>query len=193
MTATLDDIAETTIVLGTMRSPGTCTISGHDRKENWDVQKAKGTTGASSQLNGKDVGTFKVTFYLVDDGSADTGQGQFELWDRFEKLIRSMTDAATPIALPIYHPDLARQGFTEVSNAGIGGVTRDKLQGRTVTVDFIEYKPPKKKPAAKAQAKSGASVSADGKPFKPDPNLRAKQELSDLQATAKDPFGVRTS
>jgi hypothetical protein len=185
MTATQEEIAETTIVLGTMRSPGTCTISGHDRNENWDVQKAKGTTGASSQLNGKDIGKFTVTFYLVDDGSAEPGQSQFEQWDRFEKLIRSLTDASTPVALPIYHPDLARQGFTEVSNAGIGGVTRDKLGGRTVTVSFIEYKPPKKKPAAQAQAKPAAAGGATGAQKAPDPNAKAKQELKDLVAAAK--------
>ena len=186
MSATDEEIAETTIVLGTTRSPGTCTISGHDRKENWDVQKAKGTTGASSQLNGKDVGTFRVTFYLVDDGSAEPGQSQFDQWDRFEKLIRSMTDAATPIALPIYHPDLARQRFTEVSNAGIGGMTRDKLQGRTVAVDFIEYKPPKKKPAAQAQAKPAATGGNTAKRAE-DPNAAAKRELAALVAEAKKP------
>lgn len=186
-----DAQAYATIVLGNpgMRSPGTCTISGHDRNKNWDVQKAKGSTGASSQLNGDDIGTFKVTFYLVDDGSADPGQSQFDRWDQFEKLVRSLTDASKPVALPIYHPLLARQGFTEVSNAGVGGMVEDGKGGASVTVSFIEYKPPKKKPAAKAQAKPAQTYANtdEGRRSPPDPNAAAKQQLADLVAEARKP------
>lgn len=184
-----DAQAYATIVLGTTRSPGTCTISGHDRNKNWDIQKAKGSTGASSQLNGDDIGTFKVAFYLVDDGSDERGQGQFDQWDQFEKLCRSLTDGTKPIALPIYHPLLARQGFTEVSNAGVGGMVEDGKGGATVTVSFIEYKPPKKKPAAKAQAKPAQTYANtnEGKRSPPDPNQAAKNELAGLVQEAKKP------
>jgi hypothetical protein len=182
-----DPVGYSTIVLGTMRSPGTCTLSKHDRKKNWDVQKAKGSTGASSQLNGDDIGTFDATFYLVDDGSAEPGQGQFDQWDQFEKLVRSLTDASKPIALTVYHPDLARQGFTEVSNAGVGGFNRDGKGGATITVSFIEYKPPKKKPAAKAQAKKGGSRGGNSSILAEDPNAAAKRELAALVDEAKKP------
>lgn len=178
-----DPQSYSTIVLGTMRSPGTVKLSGHDRMKNWDVQKAKGSTGASSKLNGDDIGTFKATFYLVDDGSAPPGQGQFDQWDKFEKLVRSLTDASKPIALSIYHPDLARQQFTEVSNAGVGGFARDDNGGATIVVSFIEYKPPKKKPASAAQAKPGTR----GGNSAPDPNAAAKAELAALVEQAKRP------
>ncbi len=189
MRPTDDDQAYGTILLGTTRSPGVCTVSGHDRNENWDVQKAKGSTGASSQLNGRDIGTFKVSFYLVDDGMADPGRSQFDRWDQFEKLVRSLTDGTKPVVLPIYHPFLARQGFTEVSNAGVGGMVEDGKGGATVTVTFIEYKPPKAKPAAKAQAKPAQTYANtdEGKRSPPDPNQAAKNELAGLVNEAKKP------
>jgi hypothetical protein len=178
-----------TYVLGTTRSPGTVVFSGHDRMKNWDVQKAKGTAGASSNLNGDDIGTFKATHYLVDDGSDDPGKGQFDRWEAFEKLIKSTTDGGKPSALPIYHPDLARNGFTEVSNGGVSGMVHDGKGGATVVVTYIEFKPPKPKPAAKAKAKPPASYANtdEGKRSPPDPNAAAKAQLAALVAEAKKP------
>lgn len=182
-----DEESIATIVLGTTRSPGTVVLSGHDRLKNWDVQKAKGKTGASSVLNGDDIGTFKAAFYLVDDGTDPIGEGQFDRWETFERLIKSTTDGAKPFALPIYHPDLARNLFTEVSNGGVSGMVHDGKGGATVTVTFIEYKPPKPKPAAKAQAKVTYANTDEGKRSPPDPNAAAKEQLASLVTEAKKP------
>jgi hypothetical protein len=168
------------IVLGITPSPGLCKISGHDRYKNWDVQKAKGQAGASSELGGDDIGTFTVTFYLYDEAD-------FAQWDDFEKLIQSMTAGPRPVATPIYHPDLARQRFTEVSSGGIGARVHDGLGGASHAVKFIEYKPPKPKVTAKAQAKPGAGGNTPGRPAKPDPNAAAKAQLSALVAEARKP------
>lgn len=172
------------IVLGITPSPGRVTLSGHDRWENWDVQKAKGQTGASSQLNGRDVGSFTATFYLAHDNLDDTETNDFDLWDSFQRLIETMTNGPRPIAMPIFHPDLARNGFTEVSSGGVGGLVHDGKGGATVVVKFQEYKPPKPKPAAKAAAKPGAT---SGPKAKPDPNAAAKAQLAALVAEAKKP------
>lgn len=176
------------IVLGITPSPGTCAPTGHDRWKDWDVQKAKGTTGASSQLNGDPIGQFSITFKLSYD-YAPGDQDDFARWDEFQKLIESMTAGPTPVALPIYHPDLARQGFTHVSSGGVGGMVHDGQGGATVTVKFIEYKPPKPKPAAGAKAKPGGTTSGGvGAPGgKPDPNAKAKAELAALVTEAKKP------
>src|SRR5690606_22508548 len=90
-------------------------------------------------------------------------------------------------ALPIYHPDLARNHFTEVSVASIGGMIHDGVGGAIVIVDFIEYKPPKPKPVVKAAAKPGASSAAPIGPPKPDPNAAAKAELAALLEEARRP------
>jgi hypothetical protein len=173
------------IVLGITPSPGKVVLSGHDRWKNWDIQKAKGTTGATSKLNGDDVGTFTATFFLAeDDLSAPADENDFDRWEEFQRLIESMTAGPTPVALPIYHPDLARNKFTEVSSGGVGGMVYDGKGGASVVVKFVEYKPPKPKPAAGAKAKPGGTAGAQ---TKPDPNAAAKAELAALVAEAKKP------
>jgi len=169
------------IVLGTARSPGKVTLSGHDRAKQWDVKGAKGSTGASSALEGDPIGSFEATFELAGDDV--DGRTDFDEWEDFQRLIESTTSGPKPVALPVYHPDLARNRFTEVVNGGIGGMIHDGKGGAIVKVKFLEYKPPKPKPAAKAQPKpgaSGAASTATSKPSKPDPNAARKQELNRL-------------
>jgi hypothetical protein len=176
------------LVLGYDPSPGLLTLSGHDRVKNWDIQSAKGTTGASTKLNGDPIGRFKARFYLAHDNFNSTGINDFELWEDFQRKLEGLVNGPTPSAVPVYHPDLARNKFTEVTVASIGGMLHDGKGGATVEVEFIEYKPPKPKPAAGAKAKPGASGGGGtGKPAKPDPNAAAKAELAALVAEAKKP------
>lgn len=172
------------IILGTARSPGVVTLSGHDRAKNWDVKAAKGQTGASSSLGGDPIGTFKASFYLASDNLDEDEDDDFARWDRFQFLLQAMNAGPAPAALPIYHPDLARNGFTEVAVKSIGGLVHDGKGGATVVVEFLEYRPPRPKPAAKAKAKPGASTA---KTTKPDPNAAAKAELAGLLAEARKP------
>jgi len=184
MKPTDDEEKYNTLVFGSMRSPGVVTLSGHDRMKNWDVAKAKGTTGASNKLNGDDIVSFKASFYLVDDGADEVSQ--FDRWEQFEKLVKSTTDGAKPFTLPIYHPDLARNLFTEVSNGGVSGRVHDGKGGETVVVTFTEYKPPKPKPAAKATPKGGSRGGNSGI-LADDPNAARKRELAALVEEARKP------
>lgn len=173
------------IILGTTRSPGKVTLRGHDRNKQWDVKPAKGQTGASSSLEGDPVGQFEAIFELAGDDV--DGLTDFDEWEDFQRLIESTTSGPTPVALPIYHPDLARNRYTEVTNGGVGGMVHDGKGGATVTVKFLEYKPPKPKAPAKAKAKpdaSGTSTGATTKPTKPDPNAARKAELRRLSDEA---------
>jgi hypothetical protein len=176
------------IVLGTdgQRSPGVVELSGHDRVDKWDNQSAKGTAGSSSKLNGADIGSFTAKFKLRDDRIDPEGGNDFTRWDVFQRLIDSTVSGPTPVALPIYHPDLARNKYTEVVRASMGGMVHDGTGGATVTVKFQEYKPPKPKPAVKAKAKPSAP-GANEKGKAPDPNAAAKAELASLLAEAKKP------
>jgi len=170
------------IILGTLLSPGIVTLSGHNRDESWDVQAAKGSEGATSVLNGKPVGTFQASFFLADQDEEDD-------WVAFQTLIESTTAGPKPVALPIYHPDLAANGYTEVCSAGVGGAVRDERGGVTIQVKFIEYRPPKPKPAASPTARgggTGAPASGGGAPPY-DPNAAAKRELAGLLDEAGRP------
>jgi hypothetical protein len=104
-------------------------------------------------------------------------------------MLEGLIAGPTPQAVPIYHPDLARNHFTEVTIASIGGMVHDGRGGATVTVEFIEYRPPKPKAAAGAKAKPAPAggKSGAGKASKPDPNAAAKAELQALVTLASIP------
>jgi hypothetical protein len=174
------------IILGNAVSPGTVTLSGHDSLENWDVQEAKGTTGASTTLNGKTPGTFKATFYLVADSDDELGNNDFIYWEYFQAVIESTVSGVTPIALPIYHPDLCRNKITEVVKDSISGLVWDSKGGATVDVVFRKYVPARPKPAAAPKSKAASSTAA-AKVTREDPNAAAKRELNALVDEAKRP------
>lgn len=181
------------IVLGTVTSPGVVTISGHDRNENWDKQKAKGSAGATNKLNGADPAEFTCSFYLAGDGygSEFEKSNDFDQWEEFQKLIDSLTSGPQALALSIYHPALARQKISEVSKSSVGGMTYDKLGGATVVVKFIEFKPAKPKPVVAATGKPGVSRGGSrgghSSILAEDPNAAAKRELAALVAEANKP------
>lgn len=164
------------ILLGTTFSPGTVVLSGLDRKHLWEQQKPKGTAGAFTVNNGPDVGGFTATFYLadLDDVAA---------WDEFQRLIESTVNGPKPRALPAYHPDLVRNKITDVVVESIGGFVHDGKDGVSVTVKFLEYRPPRAKPATKPSS----SPRADSTPSRPDPNQDAKRELAALLDQARSP------
>jgi hypothetical protein len=172
------------IFLGTAASPGIVTLSGHNRDKSWDIKAAKGQTGASTTLNGDPIGQFTATFYLAGD-TLDGNPDDFDKWEDFRHLIESMTAGPKPIALPIYHPDLASQRITEVTNGGIGGMVHDGKGGATVSVKFLEYRPPKPKPAVKAAAKPARVGTTTVE--KPDPNAGRKLYVDGLRQTAFGP------
>ena len=179
------DYSLNAIVLGATRSPGQVTLSGHDRVKAWDNQAAKGSTGATSKLNGDPIGTFKASFYLVDDSAdPDADVNDFDAWETFQRLIESTTKGPKPKALPIYHPDLLRNGFFDVVEAGISGLVHDGKGGATVVVTFQEYKPPKPKKVVSA---TGGTAKKPGTTAAPDPNAARKAELDRLVAEAKKP------
>lgn len=162
------------IILGGTASPGVVTLSNCDRKHNWDVQTPKGQTGAVTVNRGPANGSFTATFYLADDVDV-TG------WDTFSALIASTVEGPKPKALSVYHPDLARNKITDVVCESLGILNHDGKGGASVTVKFLEFRPPKPKPAAKA----AAGVPAKAKRL--DPNAAAKAELAALLEQAKAP------
>ena len=173
------------LILGTTRSPGRLRLRGHDRQRDWDVQKAKGQTGASSALNGEPIGEFEAIWDLVvgDGGDVD----ELPDWESFQRVLESLTSGPEPTALPVYHPDLARNRYTEVSVAMIGGLVHDGKGGAQVVVKFIEYRPPKPKPAAGATPRgSGQGAGEAPGAQRPDPNAAAKRELDALLTKARE-------
>lgn len=160
-------------------SPGRCTVSNHDDKEDWHVQQGTGSTGATSTLWGKPIVQFDVTYELGDVDDETTGISDIEYWDNtFAPLIQSTVNQAKPKALPFFHPDVPA---TEVCKATIGGKSRQANGGVTVKVTYIVHRPPKPKKVAKATFTNSGSAA------KPDPNAAAKAQLAALVEEAKKP------
>lgn len=162
------------IVLAGIRSPGVVTLSGHDDADNWDVQEAKGSDGGSTKRNGRKIVQFTATFKLAYDPSA--GIDDFTDWTAFAAIIKSTTSGATPLALDIYHPDLAANDIRAVSKATIGGMIHDGKGGATVPVKFIEYRPAKSKTSSGANGSKTKTSSEDPN----DPLVKARKELEGL-------------
>jgi hypothetical protein len=163
------------IILGGVQSPGKCTLSGHDRKINWDVKAGAGQSGATTTLKDIPPIEFTCTFYLLRDDS----QGIDDLidWPAFRELINSTVSGPKPKALDIYHPDLAANDIKSVVKASIGGVVHDGKGGQTIVVKFQEYKPPKPKGGSPNGSKTKGKL-----PAPPDPDAEAKAQLAALTA-----------
>lgn len=183
------DLLDTLIVQNVL-SPGKVTLSGLPRKNGWDIVNAKGKTGSSTTLNGAPVAQITATFELMGDEENDDGQTVFDRWDSFARLLQTSVEGKAPVALRVYHPDLADAKITELvlGPNGISLPTYDGKGGKSYTVDFIQFKPPKPKAAAKPK---GGTVNYantnEGKRSPPDPNAAAKQELARLTNLAKQP------
>lgn len=176
-----DDEDSYYFAFGGKRWLGEVTISGHERKQQWNIKAAKGQDGASSSREGEPIGEFEVTFHICKDpqpGEVDL----FAEWDEMQRIIESTTAGPKPFAQPVYHPDLLRNRYTSASNGGVGGMLHDGKGGATVKVKFIEHRPAKKKPVAKAESKGAAKS-----PTRVDPNAAAKAELEALRQQAFGP------
>ena len=151
--------------LGGVKSPGKVTLSGHDRKAEWDVKNGPGITGATTTLKSIPPIEFTASFYLVRDDAQ--GIDQFAEWPAFLAMVESTIHDTKPKAIDIYHPDLASQTppIISVCKAKVAGVVHDGKGGQTITVSFQEYRAPKPaggtpapKPANDADAKALAEI-----------------------------------
>lgn len=147
-------------LLAGVRSPGVVAFTGHDRAENWDIKDAAGNAGAVSARKGNAPIEFTATHSLVIDPIA--GVDQEAEWDEFAKIIEGTISGATPKAVDIFHPDLARVGIKSVVKKRIGGFVRDGLGGVTVVVAYLEYKPPVAKTVTGAKGSGGSGTVITG-------------------------------
>lgn len=151
-------------------SPGLVTLSGHDRGHKWDVKEASGSGGASTTYQGENVLKFTATFVLTIDDVQ--GIDDYAEWEIFRELLAQTLVTKPVAALPIYYPDLAAVGCSVVSVERIGGMTHNGDGSSTVSVSFVEFRPPKKK-------------SSSPKPKGADQNAAAKAELDAAVNEAK--------
>lgn len=169
------------IVLENKRSPGKAVLSGHDRKQRWDIKEAVGHGGGTTTYKGDSIAQFTVEFTLTRDPVQELDE--FAAWETFSALIKSMLPkSGPPKARAIYHPDLATNDIKSVCQASIGGLIHDGKGGAKVTVAFLEYRPAKKT--------SGLAVKPTKGGGPPDPNADLKAKIAVLTEEAKRPLPV---
>lgn len=159
------------IVLAGVKSPGKVTLSGHDRKVNWDVKSGPNLSGATTTIKDVPPIEFTASFYLLRD--VTVGVDDLADWPAFLAVINSSISGSKPKALDIYHPDLASNEIVSVCKASVGGVVHDGKGGQTVVIKFQEYKPPKKKGGSPNGSKSSPKKVVD-------PDKAAKDEIDKL-------------
>ena len=165
------------IVLGPDLSPGQVTLSGHDRKIEWDVKAGQSLDGATVTRKKIPPIEFTASFQLVKDDAQ--GIDDFALWEPFQQVLESMSvSSATPTARAAYHPDLARNKITSVVVSSIGGMVYDGKGGGRIVVKFQEYRPPK--------TKGGSVVGAQQ--TKVDPNADLKAQVVALTTRYQIPY-----
>jgi hypothetical protein len=162
------------LVIDGVTTVGVVTLSGHERAQKWDVKDGDGQDGGSTTRKGSPPTQFTASFYLVNDPVLGN---QIEAWDAIQRLIESTTAGPEPVALPVEHPDLARNGITEIVNGGIGGMEHDGKGGATVVVKLLEFRPPK--------PKGGSPTAGSNKTN--DPNAAAKATLNALVSELEGP------
>ena len=169
------------IVLENKRSPGKVVLSGHDRKQRWDIKEAVGHGGGTTTYKGDSVAQFTAEFTLTRDPVQ--GLDEFAAWDTFVGLIKTMLPkSGPPKARAIYHPDLATNDIKSVCQASIGGMVHDGSGGAKVTVAFLEYRPPKK---------TSGLPTKPTKEGEPDPNADLKAKIAAATEEAKRPLPVK--
>ncbi len=161
------------LTIGGQRSPGKVSLSGHDRTQEWEVRKSKGSTGSTLINHGRNIMQFTATFLLADDADRDA-------WESFERMLTAtLTGKGAPKALSVYHPDLAARGLSEIVVQSVGGMAHDDKGASTVQIKLIEHLPTKKHKPDQPVARKGTTVL--------DPNAAAKQRLQKLLDQAKAP------
>lgn len=164
------------IIADLVESPGVVTLSGHELAPEIETKSAKGSTGATNTVHGQKIGRFTATFNLIDLDDVTA-------WESFSKILASTFNGPKPKAISCYHPDLVRQRITDVVVESLGPLQYDSKGGATAVVKFVEYRPPRAKPAAKAGGTNGTGARQGTTRI--DPNAAAKRELALLLEQAK--------
>jgi hypothetical protein len=176
------------IKIAGVTSPGVFKLHSGGRRYKWDVKFAKGSEGATETYQGwdpkKDIkGTFQ--FWRADQ--IDT------FYQSFVPLLKYDATKTNPQPVPIEHPVLFESDILSVVTQEIGPLTDLGRQLWSVTVEWIEFAPAKKKdvtttPNAMAQAIADAVALVNKSLANPPKVLTANQlYIQQLIITANKP------
>jgi hypothetical protein len=144
------------ILLGGVKSPGLCDVSGAASTRKWEQRPGFGMSGATSVYLGTTLAEFSIKFRLYGEPHGPSGPDpDWQQWNVFEATVLMRPPAGKqPKALVIWHPVLERLKIASVGVTEVGQPYQDDKGEWTIEVKFIEFRRPKitlaKPEAAKA-------------------------------------------
>jgi hypothetical protein len=134
------------IVVGGVKSPGVCFLSGFKRVQAFDKKLGKGAVGSTITMTNKIPVEGRVKFLLGDDGvRSGSGIDQFALMGSFLQQLKYDPTKTVVTAISVYHPSLAALDVSSMVCEEIGGLEIEGQPGaglHSLTIKLTEYLPP---------------------------------------------------
>lgn len=166
-------------LIGSLGTPGLCTISGASRLLKWDVAEGTGTSDGPTKLKGGRRAPFKMRLHFLDGVRGESGADQRYRWQT--EFLPILKQAETgKVAIEFYHPAVSADpiGVTAVVPSEIGQLVQDSDGSWSVTVEFTPFVKPK--PA------SGKPSQATKKNQQPSAADQAEKELQGATKAFQD-------
>lgn len=162
-------------------NPGLFILDGGTRPYKWDVKDTAGAQGATITYRGL--------------RPSDDIKGEFQFWTAaqitefygtFIALLQYDATKSNPKPVDVLHPVLAANGITSVVTKEIGPLKHVGKQLWSVTVEFMEYRPAKKKNATSTPTATKTDNKTNG--GKPTAQDTQDKEITKLMALANAPL-----
>lgn len=194
------DLFNFIFIAGT-QNPGFAKVT-HSKKHDWDKKKSKGSSGGTLTFTGSNVVEFQVEYYLWLPEHFDAWPGWAAMQRKSLKIPASggpqtgnirqanapvtvATSATTqPVALDVYHPDLAEINVLRCIVEEEGGKQPDGKGGAKYVWKYAEYNPPKPAGGTASGSKDGMGGNP-GKAAEPTAQTTAEKMIAALLAKAK--------
>lgn len=171
MTFPLTDPVDYCLV-GGEQTPGYAYPEGAALLFAWEEKKGHGFDGSGLVLTGKDLSSFNLIIELVSDQD-------WSDWYNFKAVLSTPPSPNNPKSLAFWHPFTAELGIESVI---VHAIEQPKKVVDTgvwqVVIKLQEYRPPKKKPPAKASGTGSSGSARQGTTTVDDPQDARIRELT---------------
>ena len=133
------------ILLGGVKSPGLCDVSGASSPRKWEQRPGYGLSGATTVYLGNALSEFSIKFRLYGEPHTAIGPDpDWQQWNVFRDAVLMKPPAGNrPQALVIWHPQLEALKIKSVGVVDVGQAYQDDKGEWTIEVKFIEFRRPR--------------------------------------------------
>lgn len=193
------------IFLAGQQNPGIAKVT-LSKKHDWTKKKSKGATGGTLTYTGDSLVEFSVEYYLWETADFDAWPGWAAMQRKTLKVSGSNGSSGAlvtsgvvtnlgavtagistgpttqPVAMDVYHPDLAEINVLRCVVEEEGGPVNDGKGGRRYTWKYVEYNPPK---PAGGTANASTTAGPTGNGAEQPAQTAADQMIANLLAKAQ--------